>query len=139
MNPIKLKKDPQGGYLVTQGDLDSGCLAPDEALGIIAHALYGDGSPHRFLKPQAIPPPKLLPCPHCGREDSLKIKTDDITKYAQVICDASTRNNHKGCGSSSGYMRYQKEAVDAWNRRAAGSVNIDYRLHKPEIEGTENE
>lgn len=74
MNPITLEKDREGGWLVTQGNLDSGCLSPDEALGIIAHALYGDGTPHRFLRPKATPPPE---------EQEL---TDEIAKaIARVI------------------------------------------------------
>ena len=87
MNTIKLEKDPEGGWLVTQGNLDSGCLTPDEALGIIARALYCDGSPHRFLKPEATPPPKLLPCPHCGKENSLVTEEASDADFFSVALD----------------------------------------------------
>lgn len=118
MTPITLEEDREGGYKVTQGNLDSGCLAPDEALGIIAHALFGNGSPHRFLKPQAIPPPKLLPCPHCGNDDAFIINYCENSLFAQVICDASTKGGKKGCGSASGYRPSAEQAIQLWNKRA---------------------
>lgn len=113
MTPIKLEKDPQGGYLVTQGNLDSGCLAPDEALGIIAHALYGDGSPHRFLKPWADTLPNLLPCSHCGNLDSVILSTDEESSFTQVICSAKA----SGCGSSGGFKSSIVQAIELWNSR----------------------
>jgi hypothetical protein len=115
MTPITLKKDPEGGYLVTQGNLDSGCLAPDEALGIIAHALYGDGSPHRFLRPQATPPPK--PCPHCGANVS---EVSEYEGHYMVIC----RFDLGGCGACSGARESEHEALAVWNKRADGGKRI---------------
>ena len=123
MNIIKLQKDPEGGWLVTQGNLDSGCLSPDEALGIIAHALYGDGSPHRYLKPQAKMPPKLLPCPMCGSDADVIINQDD--RQFQVICDA----RGKGCGSSSGFRKNELEAIELWNTRESKSNAITVPSH----------
>lgn len=122
MKPLTLTKNESGSFAVTAEGLDSGELAPDEALGVIAHAIYGDGTPHRFLKPQAIPPPELLPCPHCGKKDALVFDKDERTGYTRVICDAG--RSHKGCGSASGYKYAQTEALELWNSRAGVVTKI---------------
>lgn len=49
MTPITISKCSNGGYFVSQGDRVADRLGPDEALGVVAHALFGDGSAHRFL------------------------------------------------------------------------------------------
>lgn len=49
MTPITISKCSNGGYFVSQGDKVADRLGPDEALGVVAHALFGDGSEHRFL------------------------------------------------------------------------------------------
>jgi len=121
MSPIKLEKDPEGGWIVTQVNLDSGCLAPDEALGIIAHALYGDGSPHRFLRPLQTTNTKLFPCPHCGNDSSLVTEKASDCDFFRIICDAS---KGKGCGSSAGYKTSEREAIELWNTREVKSNAI---------------
>lgn len=44
MTPITISKCSNGGYFVSQGDKVADRLCLDEALGVVAHALFGDGS-----------------------------------------------------------------------------------------------
>lgn len=70
-----------------------------------------------------MPETKLLPCPFCGKTETLCITRepyywDNILKgyQYQVVCDAS--GNNGGCGSSCGFKDSMTEAKEAWNRRA---------------------
>lgn len=74
---------------------------------------------------------RLLPCPHCGKTESLIVGTDEelgdfkedsICGWYQVCCSAymdfSSGRNDGGCGASSGYAPTREEAIEKWNRRA---------------------
>lgn len=70
-----------------------------------------------------MPETKLLPCPFCGKTETLCITRepyywDNILKgyQYQVVCDAS--GNNGGCGSSCGFKDSMTEVKEAWNRRA---------------------
>jgi len=67
-------------------------------------------------------------CPFCGANRPIIYTASedwadnhgDIYKYPhseawQVVCDIT----HGGCGAAGGYRSSEKEAVEAWNRRAA--------------------
>ncbi|MDE7104660.1 MAG: Lar family restriction alleviation protein [Ruminococcus sp.] len=58
---------------------------------------------------------KLKPCPFCGREAILKEKVskDEIRYY--VLCGK--------CMSKSHMFVTEKDAVDAWNRRAKNETD----------------
>lgn len=57
MKPLMLSKDDAtGAFRVTTDGLDTGDLTPDEAIGVLAYAIYGSGeTTHRFLKPTPRP------------------------------------------------------------------------------------
>lgn len=70
---------------------------------------------------------KLKPCPFCGRVKPFvgrltEIETVDadhpdyelFNGQFAVVCDAQVG----GCGAASGFRASEKEAVEAWNRRA---------------------
>lgn len=77
--------------------------------------------------------PPLLPCPFCGQAHTMKLTTaqelaeegeDDPEPWMHsdsfgVLCDASRPGGPGGCGASGGFFPSEREAVDAWNRRAA--------------------
>lgn len=75
-----------------------------------------------------MPEIKLLPCPFCGKTETLCITRepyywDNTLKgyQYQVVCDASCDNG--GCGSSCGFKDSITEAKEAWNRRANTNDN----------------
>jgi Lar family restriction alleviation protein len=49
----------------------------------------------------------LKPCPFCNSKKLELIHESDYCFW--VVCD--------GCGVSTGYCEYKKEAIEAWNRR----------------------
>lgn len=68
----------------------------------------------------------LLPCPFCGRTDTVFIydnnemqmlcmDDDDYDENPEYLvgCDAL----YGGCGSSSGYKKTKEEAIQLWNTR----------------------
>lgn len=57
----------------------------------------------------------LKACPFCGNEKSPGYSLDFDKALGERICCDKTRG---GCGASTGYYRYKKDAIDAWNRRA---------------------
>jgi len=70
----------------------------------------------------------LLPCPYCGRSDTLRyVRSSEFHEYCDtpfdsddyfaVFCDASTDRKLGGCGASAGFARTAEEAAERWNRR----------------------
>lgn len=64
--------------------------------------------------------PNIKPCPFCGAEARLEIRGYDHKREYRVACSAV--NN---CGGSQYWFDKQREAVAAWNRRAAPARNCD--------------
>ena len=70
----------------------------------------------------------LLPCPFCGKIETLKMQTvpSNPSEY-RVLCDTV----YGGCGASIGWdHRTPEEAVKAWNTRAYGWIPCSVK--KPE-------
>lgn len=61
----------------------------------------------------------LQACPFCGNEKSPGYSLDFDRAFGERICCDKTRG---GCGSSTGYYRYKKDAIAAWNRRAEPAI-----------------
>jgi len=61
---------------------------------------------------------ELKPCPFCGEYDAVRMMIrkgkDGWRDYYYVLCDY----NEGGCGASGQWNHYEREAADAWNRRA---------------------
>jgi Lar family restriction alleviation protein len=61
---------------------------------------------------------ELLPCPFCGKANTLKIQKPKGRYTAPdnyfVVCDVKD----DGCGASGGIKRTDAEAIAAWNTRA---------------------
>lgn len=66
------------------------------------------------------------PCPFCGANEQLfesnfKLSDEDYDDtnpiFWHVICDASTENKERGCGSSSGFKETKSAALSCWNSR----------------------
>lgn len=63
----------------------------------------------------------LLPCAHCGKQDSVEIIRTNYPGERKVIC-----NHHNGgCGANTAGGDTPEEAIAAWNRRA---VPTGYKL-----------
>lgn len=73
----------------------------------------------------------LLPCPFCGRLETLRMICIPSEKYEfvyHVICDAV----NGGCGASTGWNHSTpEEALEEWNTRASGWIPCSERM--PEI------
>jgi hypothetical protein len=50
MLKIELFQTAEPGFTVIVGDRFADGLCPDEALGVVASALFGSGAPHPYLK-----------------------------------------------------------------------------------------
>lgn len=85
----------------------------------------------------------LLPCPFCGKSDTVKIMTaaeclclDDPTEWDKthyvVACDKAIED---GCGASTGFDHESPEkAAEAWNTRASGLIPCSERMPKEDGE-----
>lgn len=68
---------------------------------------------------------KLLPCPHCGKVDTLDFdeqyeRTDGVVLVScAVVCNAET-DGPGGFGASSGYAPSRELAAEKWNHRPTG-------------------
>lgn len=73
----------------------------------------------------------LLPCPFCGRLETLRMICIPSEKYEfvyHVICDAV----NGGCGASTGWNHSTpEEALEEWNTRASGWISCSDRF--PEV------
>lgn len=70
------------------------------------------------------------PCPFCGKNEQKVFSNyeacesdiaDGNPESWLIVCDASSENSGKGCGSSSGYHGTKRLAADYWNQRSNGS------------------
>lgn len=84
----------------------------------------------------------LLPCPYCGRGDTLRYGCSsefheycdtplDSDEHFAVFCDASKPNGLGGCGASAGFARTHEEAAALWNRRPAPEPKAKPAPHEP--------
>lgn len=76
----------------------------------------------------------LKPCPFCGKPHEARVVAasevwDEPSngpfpndESYSVMCDASTENGERGCGSASGYFISERQAIAAWNRRSDASL-----------------
>lgn len=64
---------------------------------------------------------KLRFCPFCGSTDAPRMYTrhgkNGWLDRFMIICDY----DDGGCGGSSGWYHYPREAIECWNRRAGES------------------
>jgi Lar family restriction alleviation protein len=64
---------------------------------------------------------ELKPCPHCGKLDTVWVgnrnKISGTKSDGQRIA-VNCNRQIGGCGATGGYFDTEKEAVEAWNRRA---------------------
>ena len=71
----------------------------------------------------------LLPCPFCGKSDTLEVITgselmDEDQEYWQhsesygVVCSAANPGGKGGCGAMGGFSETEAAAVAMWNTRA---------------------
>lgn len=70
----------------------------------------------------------LLPCPFCGKIETLKMQTvpSNPSEY-RVLCDTV----YGGCGASIGWdHRTAEEAAKSWNTRASGWISCSERMPK---------
>lgn len=75
----------------------------------------------------------LLPCPFCGKLETLRMMYIPAAKSEcvyHVVCDAV----NGGCGASTGWNHSTpEEAVEEWNTRASGFIPRSERM--PEKDG----
>lgn len=65
----------------------------------------------------------LLPCPFCGKLETLKMQT--VPSEYRVLCDIF----YGGCGASTGWNHTTpEEAAKAWNTRASGWIPCSKRI-----------
>ena len=73
----------------------------------------------------------LLPCPFCGKRETLRMMYVPSEKHElvyHVVCDAVSG----GCGASTGWNHETpEEAAKEWNTRASGWIPCSERL--PEV------
>lgn len=73
---------------------------------------------------------KLLPCPFCGKTDTL-IMADDWDDLAVLDVEPTSDNSFAvtcdftagGCGAQGGYRKTPEDAEAAWNARPAAAVD----------------
>ncbi len=78
-----------------------------------------------------MPKIELLPCPFCGKLETLRmiyLPAEKRECVYHVVCDADSG----GCGASTGWNHETpEEAANEWNTRASGWIPCSERLPDP--------